>query len=98
MRSSTATRVARSSRSAVRRARFVWAMAVVAAAACIAAAFASGAVRSSWDDFRNPQLALRQADNPEASRLVSISGNGRYQYWAASVHAFDSAPIAGVGA
>ena len=53
----------------------------------------AGDLDDRWEEFK-------QRDVAEAgySRLGSVSGHGRYNYWASSVEAFKTAPVAGLGA
>lgn len=49
-------------------------------------------VSDSWTTFKQP------ADPGDtSSRLSSASGNGRWQYWSAAVHANATAPLIGIG-
>jgi hypothetical protein len=72
----------------------VTALVVVAFLALAVVAF--GNVGSRWESFRGG------ADAPGSGqiegRYFSASGNGRYEYWAASIDAFKTRPIAGRGA
>jgi hypothetical protein len=45
-----------------------------------------------WEDFKQPATP-----DDTAERFTSASGSGRYQWWTASVDAFESAPIVGIG-
>jgi hypothetical protein len=80
-----------------------WARAVVGAVLVVAAlgvglAGSQGRVEDRWADFKNPSAGLTDGRNVGAQRLSSVSGNGRYQYWVSAVDAFQSAPVAGIGA
>lgn len=54
-------------------------------------------VADSWSSFKNATNTAPASNGP-AGRLLSLSGEGRYQYWVSAVHAFTTDPIGGVGA
>jgi O-antigen ligase len=64
----------------------------------VVAIAASGDLHRRWENFKDPRAGLQEGRNTRFSRLSSVSGNGRYQYWVSSVHAFKSAPLTGIGA
>ena len=78
--------------------RAVVAGVLVVAAAGVALAGSQGRVEDRWADFKNPSAGLSDGRNTGLQRLSSASGNGRYQYWVSAVDAFESAPVAGIGA
>lgn len=74
------------------------ALASVAVAAIVAGVALAHPVRR-FDDFRKPPLPAPagQADFVQ-SHLLSSSGSGRWQFWAAAVSEFRSRPLGGRGA
>jgi O-antigen ligase len=63
----------------------------------LAVAIAAGApseLSDRWQEFKEP---VNESVDP-SGRFDSASGNGRYQYWEASVDAMASAPLTGIGA
>ena len=71
---------------------------LVVAAVGVVVAGSQGRVEDRWADFKNPSAGLSDGRNTGLQRLSSASGNGRYQYWVSAVDAFESAPVAGIGA
>ena len=72
----------------------VTAVLLVAVAALVIVGAVSGVERHLWEEFKRP--------NPPASshivtRLLSVAGSHRYQYWQAAIHAFDAHPWKGIG-
>jgi hypothetical protein len=72
-------------------------LAAIGAAVIVIGAVAAGApgrVSHAWAEFKSPS-------GPEAGdtlgRFSSASGNGRYQYWSASVDAGKDEPLVGIG-
>lgn len=53
-----------------------------------------GLISREWSTFKSP---VGPSSNSSAQRFVSASGNGRYQYWSAAVHAFTANPVTGIG-
>jgi O-antigen ligase len=51
-----------------------------------------GRVADGFDEFKQPAGL-----SDTSTRLSSVGGNGRWQYWSAAVDAFDSAPVTGIG-
>lgn len=71
------------------------ALAGAAAAILVAVGLAAGApgeLSDRWQEFKTPI-----AEGSTAERFTSASGNGRYEYWQASVDAFESEPLTGIG-
>jgi hypothetical protein len=64
---------------------------VVAGAAVLAG---TGELHRLWVEFKQ---ANPPADATGYSRLLSIAGSHRYQYWQAAAHAFDAHPWKGIG-
>ncbi len=58
------------------------------------AAGAPGRISNAWDEFKAP--VAPDSDNT-IQRFSSASGNGRYQYWSASVDAGKGDPLTGIG-
>lgn len=56
------------------------------------AAGAPGELSDRWQEFKTPI-----EEGSTAERFTSASGNGRYEYWQASVDAFESEPLTGIG-
>ena len=67
-------------------------VAVIAAVAIALAAGAAGRLSDDWQQFKNPTVNASGSD-----RFASASGNGRYQLWAAAVHANGTDPLIGIG-
>jgi hypothetical protein len=72
----------------------VTAVLLAAVAALVIVGAVSGVERHLWEEFKRP--------NPPASshivtRLLSVAGSHRYQYWQAAIHAFDAHPWKGIG-
>jgi hypothetical protein len=68
-----------------------------AAAALVIAALAAGApgwMSDRWQEFKQPQ---GPQVNETSDRFASASGNGRYQYWSASVDMAEERPLTGLG-
>jgi hypothetical protein len=75
--------------------------ALAALAVACAVGFAAGApgwANDQWQEFKAPSgtVSVGSQDNV-FSRLSGVSGNGRYQYWQAALHANESAPWKGIG-
>jgi O-Antigen ligase len=68
-------------------------LAVVAIVAAVAAGVPSE-LSDRWEEFKQPATESTDA----SGRFNSASGNGRYQYWQASLDATASAPLTGIGA
>lgn len=51
-----------------------------------------------WSEFKNPHLKVATGQLNSSARLNAASGNGRYQFWSAALHAFSSHPVGGIGA
>lgn len=82
----------------VRRRLSVTAVAVVAVAVVVAlAANVPGTVAHQWESFKDPNLKIAAAAGNEVSRLDTVSGNGRYQYWDTSVQEAKKKPLHGAG-
>ena len=63
----------------------------------ILAVVAFGDVAGRWDSFSSSSASPEGGRDIEG-RFASASGNGRYEYWSASVDAFKTRPIGGRGA
>jgi hypothetical protein len=75
-------------------------LSAAAAAVALIAALAGGAPHAlshAWSDFKHPQLGVPASDVNRVGRFGSTSGNGRYQYWQAALHANESHPWRGIG-
>jgi O-antigen ligase len=68
-------------------------LALVIAISIAVAAGLPGELSDKWDEFKTPGVA----SGPTAARFESASGNGRYQYWQASLDAFSTKPLTGIG-
>jgi len=77
-----------------RGARIAVGAALVAVVAAVAVGIAGGVDHRLWLQFKQPNPPV--AGNPY-SRLLSISGSHRYQYWVAATHAFETNPWKGIG-
>ena len=77
-----------------RRARIAVAVALAVVVAVVIAGIAAGVDHRLWQQFKQPNPPV--GGNPY-SRLLSISGSHRYQYWVAAIHAFESSPWKGIG-
>jgi hypothetical protein len=75
------------------RPRNRWLLAGAAVVAVLAAVAWGPEVDRAWEEFKEPVNSASAA-----ARFDSASGNGRYQYWSASVDAAASAPLNGIGA
>jgi hypothetical protein len=62
--------------------------------AAVIVLIASGADHRLWTDFKKPNPP---STGGQYSRLFSISGSHRYQYWRAALHAFRAHPLKGIG-
>ncbi|MGH2833497.1 MAG: O-antigen ligase family protein, partial [Solirubrobacteraceae bacterium] len=56
------------------------------------------AVTHTWDGFKSPKANVRVVTGDVQSHLSVLSGEGRYQFWTAALHAFTSHPLGGIGA
>ena len=52
----------------------------------------------AWHSFKSPAMSVAAGQTASEGRLLALSGNGRYQYWVSALHAFESNPLAGIGA
>jgi hypothetical protein len=55
---------------------------------------ATGTDHRLWTQFKEPSAP---ASGNTYFRLLSVAGSHRYQYWQAAIHAFDMAPVKGIG-
>jgi hypothetical protein len=62
--------------------------------AAVAAFFATGTAHRAWDQFKQPNPPT---GGSTYSRLLSVAGSHRYQYWQVALHAFDSSRWKGIG-
>jgi O-antigen ligase len=81
--------------SRARTAQAAVATAVVVVIACLAAGV-PGKLAHQWNVFKETSVTGVVSGNT-LSRLGTLSGSHRYQYWVTAVHAFDHKPIAGIG-
>ena len=78
-----------------RRAGMLFAGAVAAVLVVALAAGAPGRLSHAWRDFKNPRAgALHES---AIGRFGTVSGNGRYDYWKAAVHATSGHLLDGSG-
>ncbi len=78
-----------------RRARMLFAGAIIAALVAALVAGAPGRLSHAWRDFKNPHAtALHQR---AIGRFGTVSGNGRYDYWKVAVHATSGHLLGGSG-
>ncbi len=77
-----------------RGAQWVTAAIVVVVAALVIVAFAAGTVSQLWHDFK---LWEPTTHSNQYSRLLSLAGSHRYQYWQVAWKAFRSSPFHGIG-
>lgn len=56
------------------------------------------ALSHAWQTFKNPTVKVAASQRTSEGRLLALSGEGRYQYWASALHAFESNPLGGIGA
>jgi hypothetical protein len=76
------------------RRRLAWG-AVVAVVLVGAATFiGSGSLANRWQEFKSPPTVT----GSDVHRLSTFSGEGRYKFWVSSLHAFETAPVVGIGA
>lgn len=73
------------------------AVALVCLVAFVAAG-GSGFLHREWDQFKNPSRPVNFSQSNAVQRLVSVSGEGRYQYWQSAALAADRHPLTGTGA
>lgn len=84
-----------------RRATAKGALAVALACAGLVGFLARGGPHTlshAWQTFKNPTVNVVASQRNSEGRLLALSGNGRYQYWASALHAFESDPLRGIGA
>lgn len=82
---------------APRRAGLIAAGFAVVALAAFALSPAPGEVSGSWETFKDP-VGLDPNDGSRSAQLLDPSSRGRYQLWQASLAAFESKPVTGIGA
>jgi hypothetical protein len=70
---------------------------LAAGVALFVALHGPAAVDRQWQAFKNPQLALSAAGQDSFQRFSAVSGNGRYQFWQASLDAAATHPWRGIG-
>jgi hypothetical protein len=57
-----------------------------------------GKLDHAWHQFKAPTgQVVPKSDSTVIARLSAINGDGRYQYWVAAAHAFDTHPWGGIG-
>jgi tetratricopeptide (TPR) repeat protein len=78
----------------VARTRIVFAALAVAVLALVLVGIASGADHRLWEQFKQPNPPT---GGSQYSRLLSVAGSHRYQYWQAALNAFDAHPWKGLG-
>jgi O-antigen ligase len=59
---------------------------------------ATGWPGEAWQRFKSPAVAQHLDGQGDASRLASLSSNGRYEIWSAATDALAAHPIRGTGA
>jgi hypothetical protein len=80
-----------------RRQAGIASVAALAVAVVIAvAAGVPGDLKHDWNVFKSNDVTGVVQGNT-LSRLVTIGGSNRYQYWRTAVKAFDSKPVSGIG-
>jgi hypothetical protein len=57
-----------------------------------------GRLSDVWSDFKSPAQQRELTENYDASRLGSLSSNGRYQLWRSAVDSMVDHPLLGTGA
>jgi hypothetical protein len=67
---------------------------VAVVAAVVAVGIASGRGHHYWQEFKQPNPP---AHSNSYSRLLSIAGSHRYQYWVAAIDAFKTSRLKGIG-
>jgi hypothetical protein len=67
---------------------------LAAVAAAVIVVIATGTDNRLWQEFKRPNSA---AAGNQYSRLLSIAGSHRYQYWQVAVAAFHTSPWKGIG-
>lgn len=77
-----------------RGAQRVTAAIVLAAVAVVVVGLTSGAVADLWHQFK---LWQPTAHSNQYSRLLSVAGSHRYQYWQIAWRAFTGSPLHGIG-
>jgi hypothetical protein len=70
-----------------------WLAGALVVLAILAAIVFGSDLSRAWNEFKDPANSASAA-----ARFDSTSGNGRYQYWSASIDAGAQAPITGIGA
>ena len=78
-----------------RGARGVTATIVVVLIALVVIGFEAGTASSLWHSFK---LWNRATHSNQYSRLLSLAGSHRYQYWQVAWNAFSGSPLHGIGA
>ena len=77
-----------------RGARGVTAAIIVVLIAVVAIGFEAGTASNLWHSFK---LWNRPTHSNQYSRLLSLSGSHRYQYWQVAWNAFSGSPVHGIG-
>ncbi len=77
-----------------RRSRAIAALVLAIVLAVVLVAIASGTDNQLWQEFKQPTPPVV---GNEYSRLLSIAGSHRYQYWQAAIAAFHVDPWKGIG-
>ena len=78
-----------------RRAVYAVLTGLLAAAAVAIGVGAPGRIAHEWSLFKQTGLAA-SSSNPY-TRLGTVAGSHRYQYWSAALNAFESRPLTGIG-
>jgi O-antigen ligase/polysaccharide polymerase Wzy-like membrane protein len=82
-----------------RRARAgLTALVVAVAAGVFVAAGGPHALSHAWQSFKSPASTLKGEQGSTEGRLLTLSGEGRYQMWSSSLDAFSTSPLGGIGA
>jgi hypothetical protein len=77
------------------RAAAVAVVVAVAAATLFLSVGGAQAVSDGWRTFREPNI--QPTANQSATRLTSVSGRGRYQFWRSALDAGQQEPLHGIG-
>jgi hypothetical protein len=80
-----------------RQARMAFAAAAAGAAVLFIAVGGTDWTSREWDQFKTSSASPEVSQRSSFSRLGSLAGNGRYQYWQVSAAERDSSPLKGTG-
>ena len=79
-----------------RRAGILTAVALALALVVVIATGAPGRLAHQWNLFKQTDVTGVASGNVY-SRLGTVTGSHRYQYWQTALHAYESAPLTGIG-